>query len=742
MSAATTENRARAAQPSTTLERRFRVMLLTVVVLAILAYAVSEQDVLIGAALIFGAASGWFVTESGTAGRGLPRWASGLILLGVLVGAVFRTVQGVPMVSAFSTFLASIIVLKLWERRELRDYSQVLMLSLFLVIGSVLTASSVWLGLILAVTLPLYVMTVMMYQVYGASVRASKAGGDRSAPGGVAWRGVRPGLLGVTAFVVVVGACIGTVVFVLVPRGIGFEQFAAGMRPRLNRQVGFTDRVDLSQGGLISDSQVTVMEIRLFSETDERELGGPAQRQYFRGLVLDRYESGRWSRSENPSASMQRLDVGQFVRLGPSGTGSGVVIQEVRVRETSPRPTPAFAVSRPATVWFTQLERPGIDVEIDLHTSTLLYQPSPGQVVTYRVRSVLESALASEDGLGVDLSWRGRSSFPSKRIAVLAQDVLARAGIASEAAQRLPEQDLAAARVFESYLRGGFQYTLDPPTAPLGEDPTEWFIFTARRGHCEYFASALAALCRSVGIEARLAAGYLTTEFDGERRVYIVRQSNAHAWVEVRTASGSWQTMDATPPSELERLLGRQQGVMARLGRMLDRIEDTWNTRIASFDQNDQARLFGTRSAGSTVGARLVSWMRDAMSRDEAAQGEGAVRWLSWFALAGAGAGVIFVGVRRVRRRKRAGAPWGLQGDAALIYTDLVRAIERRGRQRPEWQPLLAFIDDLPDPPVRELARPAAAALYRWGFRGVAPDQAALSRIRADIAKIRRLSRA
>src|SRR5262249_57890506 len=115
-------------------------------------------------------------------------------------------------------------------------------------------------------------------------------------------------------------------------------------------------------------------------------------------------------------------------------------------------------------------------------------------------------------------------------------------------------EDGRASRVFETYLRTNYEYTLSPGSVPLGQSPTEYFLFTLKRGHCEYFASALAAMCRSVGIEARVVAGYLANEYHPDRDSYIVRASDAHAWVEVNTGPGGWQRRDATPADTLRSL--------------------------------------------------------------------------------------------------------------------------------------------------------------------------------------------
>ena len=103
---------------------------------------------------------------------------------------------------------------------------------------------------------------------------------------------------------------------------------------------------------------------------------------------------------------------------------------------------------------------------------------------------------------------------------------------------------LAAALAIEQYLQQNFRYALRSD-APVREDPVEWFLFKSREGHCEFFASSMVLLLRTVGTPARLQAGYAGAEPDGEGG-YNVRDSHAHAWV-VAFVQGRWRAFDPTP---------------------------------------------------------------------------------------------------------------------------------------------------------------------------------------------------
>lgn len=89
-----------------------------------------------------------------------------------------------------------------------------------------------------------------------------------------------------------------------------------------------------------------------------------------------------------------------------------------------------------------------------------------------------------------------------------------------------------------------FHYTLLPPK--LGANPADEFLFETRRGFCEHYASSFALMMRIAGIPARIVLGYLGGEYNGLGGYVIVRQSDAHAWVELWLDGQGWVRVDPT----------------------------------------------------------------------------------------------------------------------------------------------------------------------------------------------------
>ncbi len=100
------------------------------------------------------------------------------------------------------------------------------------------------------------------------------------------------------------------------------------------------------------------------------------------------------------------------------------------------------------------------------------------------------------------------------------------------------------------WLGQNCKYNTDTPAAPANTDVVEHFIFDRRVGYCDSFATALAVMCRSIGIPARTASGFLPGELDAQTQQYQVRERDKHMWTEVFFPGVGWITFDPTENAE------------------------------------------------------------------------------------------------------------------------------------------------------------------------------------------------
>jgi transglutaminase-like putative cysteine protease len=128
-----------------------------------------------------------------------------------------------------------------------------------------------------------------------------------------------------------------------------------------------------------------------------------------------------------------------------------------------------------------------------------------------------------------------------------------------ELAQRLKHNSLSPYEyvlAVNSYLRGSrFEYTEVPPPAPAGEAPLEFFLFDSQRGYCQQYSGAMALLLRMGGVPARVATGFSPGGLRASTGEWVVRDTDAHSWVEAWFDGIGWVVFDPTPPQTPARSL-------------------------------------------------------------------------------------------------------------------------------------------------------------------------------------------
>ncbi len=269
--------------------------------------------------------------------------------------------------------------------------------------------------------------------------------------------------------------------------------------------------------------------------------------------------------------------------------------------------------------------------------------------------------------------------------------------------------DKAAA--IELYLKSHYAYTLDLRGDP-GNDPLAYFLFTRRAGHCEYFASAMAIMLREIGIPSRYATGFLPGEFNDIGGDYIIRASDAHAWVEVYFPGYGWMTFDPTPGSEFT----RPAGLAGHLAMYWDWFQLTWSEWIVNYDFAHQIRLTDdTQRVTRDFSARVRDWYQakqeQAMSLLLAldAHIEGShftlpalliflVCVLMWMR----GRAFIRYAVARWHLGARRGGSL-TPSLAAFEYREMLKMLEKRGWKKMPWQTPREFAAAIPS---TEIAAP------------------------------------
>lgn len=614
------------------LARRYNTLACLTTLLAALSYCAAEDDTVILSFLsIIACLIAWY------AGRGhrpwaLPRWLINLLMIAAIIDASLKVLSArsysagwagsasAPIVSTLSEFLIYILLAKLFDRRTARDEAHVLSLGIFVVVGAVLTSNSLIVGLLVLLFAPCVVCAAMLLQLVGGARAVddwaieSKLGPEppQELPPAAARRFRRDFIL---ASFLAIGSTLSlaTVVFIVLPRGLWKDILGGFGRVEQGAVVGFTDQARLGQEGLLKNQDVhtPVLNVRLTTTINNKEenLGELRGTLYLRGAVKTYYRRDRASWEYDPPrlprfvhdsdlseitggltdlGNNQRgfevtSDVG--LRLGNPARGQIIVRQEITVLRPT-RANPYFFTiwrplslhtAQPSTVFF-----PGR--ELVLRAARPLGSLETGGVNRYTIISAMEYSDPREPE-------RRNVSFDSPIVQAIAEQVLTEKGVPIDPKQRDAAANRRAALAFMDYLRAECAYDREM-IAPLpGEDPIDMFLTRTKRGHCEYFASAMVAMCHSVGLDARYIAGYLATEFNRVKGEYVVRESNAHAWAEVRIGPGRWQTFDPSPPAAIEEIHRRPMGVMARVRQWYEALNFTWTSSVVFFDGSKQQRI-------------------------------------------------------------------------------------------------------------------------------------------------------
>ncbi len=334
-------------------------------------------------------------------------------------------------------------------------------------------------------------------------------------------------LLGVAAFVFIPQPSIDPngPVLVSLPNYVGFkgelENPALPLVQLTGDPSGATGSLDLHFRGRLGDAPV--MYVRT---------GAPA---YWRGLVFDSYSGGIWTASNHDYVTLQPYIPPRLLPSAPRNN-LGTFVQVFRIV----RPLPGvISAAYPIQSLYAPVSSLREDAYGTFRTPDLL---RPGQ--TYSVVSYLPNLSADElrqDPYVFNPPDEDPAYLDHSALSVRAQ------ALAMRVTRDHSSNEFDLVMALTSYLQQNFQYTQQLGHVPAGRDPVDWFLFDVKKGYCEQFATAEVLMLRSLGVPARLATGYSTGDYNPVLDQAIVREHDAHAWVEVWFPNHGWVPVDPSP---------------------------------------------------------------------------------------------------------------------------------------------------------------------------------------------------
>jgi len=436
---------------------------------------------------------------------------------------------------------------KLYQEKSDKDYMYLIVLAFM----KVLAASSLTIDMSFVVTLALFlialVSTLMSFEMYRSGRRTQPNVHDVAIPLG-----------GMSVWAALWIILLGAALFFVTPRaGAGYLSRAATPSVLLS---GFTETVRLGEIGQVKRSSEVVMRAT--------PIGGAPVAVKWRGIALDEFDGNAWHQSDPRRFPARHLGGGRYLlRQTPPQSPGAVVSYRILLE-----PLATTTLFGPYQLRRISGGFQGVLVDND---ESVYLRGQQARRIQYEVLSDVPGAAAAP--LLSDKYLQLPHDL-DPRIRRLAADI---AGQTSSAAEK--------AALIESHLERNYEYTLDLTWQP-GSQPLSTFLFDVKAGHCEYFASAMAILLRAAGVPTRLVNGFLTGEYNPVAGDFIVRQSDAHSWVEAYIPGKGWTEFDPTPPDPNQ----RASGLIARLAHYLDAMELFWDSYVLTYDASRQMQLFSS----------------------------------------------------------------------------------------------------------------------------------------------------
>jgi hypothetical protein len=602
----------------------------------------------------------------------LPKWAVTLWSLAYIVfyplDYLLISQSFVPATIRMMFFFTA---LKMLSAKTGRDYFYLGLLAfLHLLAASMFVAGIGYLGVLL-LFLCLATAAIVSFEVTRGCESGARIVEDLGSPS----VGLGSRLAAASAALAVGMLTLSMALFLVLPRLIGRSPVSAW---GLDQRIGFSSEVDLGATGVLRPDHTPVLRVQ--------SLEGDIRRLRWRGLALSYFDGRRWS---TPATRSQLVDAADYAtprRLRHSEAGTRI---HYRVMLEPLASQALFVAGVPEQIVSGSFDRLVVD-----ETDSLRVLDAGLQSLQYEVFSwATDRSLQQPADVTETFSQRFQRLYLQlppldPRIQDLARQIT-----------ESRSTTLGRAEALESFLRSGFGYTLDLPSERQA-DPLAHFLFERRKGHCEYVASAMTVMLRTLGIPARLINGFAGGVENPISGLHVIRSSDAHSWVEAYIPTYGWLEFDPTPPAP-DALMNPW---LSQLWMYWDALQSAWSDWVLEYDFSHQIQLAHavqdhTRSAAlfviSSIDQRLANARRFWESFPLPARYPGSTpRLLLVLAVAAiAGAGLASLGLRRLlplcrqlyhaRRLKRG---QGRPSDCTFFYRRALGILERRGLERRTWQ--------------------------------------------------------
>jgi hypothetical protein len=619
------------------------------------------------------------------------RWTAVLTVVYVAFYLVDYLLISGSFLNATVHLVLFVMVVRLFSAQRARDHYFLSVISFLMVLAAaLLTVDSVFL-LAFGGFLLMAVATFVLMEMKRASAKATiqcKESSDLRA-----YRHMAFSLAMATPLLVVLILMGGAAIFFVLPRiSAGY---LSGYSPVGELTTGFNDRVQLGSIGQIQQSSAVVMHIQI--DGDHR--GGFDLN--WRGVTLNLFDGRTWINSQEKRVLIAGPD-GLFALSNPTVRGKPSAEESLKTIHYRVLMEPIgvnvfFLAAVPhilrGNYSLVAMDSGAAIFDLDLEHPVSGYQ-ADSRITNPDAKLLRKSSDSSP--APVLLNYLQLPGL-DPRIPQLAQQIAASA-----------DNNYDKAKAIENYLRTHFQYTLQLPRT-VQRDPLANFLFERKQGHCEYFASSMAVMLRTLRIPSRVVNGFRTGEFNDLTSQYLVRASDAHSWVEAYFPGYGWVSFDPTPAGP-----GAEHGRWSRMMMYWDAMQSFWREWIVNFDTSHQQSLGqGAIRNSRQLFEQARDWGRqrylallDAARHIQKKTVDSPVQWsivglmVSVPLLVLVNAGRLLRGLRI--RRIAAHPEKSPRLAASIWYERMIRLVERRGWRKSPAQTPAEFVTCIRDISVRD----------------------------------------
>ncbi len=543
-----------------------------------------------------------------------------LISILILLFSVF--VLKVPAGIALTLFISGLILVKSFSVSKLHDYAQLMVLSVMAIIaGGALKITAEY---IFALSIYMVLGGYCVYKMHLIKEYLLHRNLHDTSSAIVTVAGVKPGFGSYIPVLITTGV-IAFIIFTLVPRESP-AWLMSGMKNKSGPTItGFSQKLILGEMNVLLKDKTPVIRVKL-----TRLKGKKSSYQgilYLRGDVYSRYEfvnnSWRWLAVHPEKYNRQIISNFEAVAIKKSELPEEK-LYKWDVFYQKPVSTNLFVLGMPIAIATSRQ----MNLTYNFYSNVILYSSYPEQGFHYTLWSEPFSYVNIKpvplgkrmvkhyvNDIEADIKVRNvkqKNNMPHARFDVIdvPQVRVVDENRFKRFLRKIPSfyengkqhetlSPEAKAQKIAIYLKTNFHYSLDNSDVSEDVEPVWDFLVRRKKGHCEYFASAMVLLARAAGLNARIVAGFKGGKYNDIGKYYVIRNCDAHTWVEVYIPGKGWRRYDPTPADRESFLFGEESFLAKPFWDFIDLIKFSWIEKLSALKR--------TKKIVTKVQKRLLS---------------------------------------------------------------------------------------------------------------------------------------